>query len=45
VRVIEYYKDYSEKSKSYIKELAGEMDIQPEGLGEKKRVDPNVCPI
>lgn len=35
VRVVEYYKDYHAENKSYIKELADEMNIQLEGPGEK----------
>lgn len=35
-RIVEYYKDYSAENKSYIKELADEMNIQLEGPGEKK---------
>lgn len=29
-RVVEYYKDYTAKNKSYIQDLAAEMNIQPE---------------
>ena len=35
IRIVEYYKDYTQKNKSYIKELADEMNIQIEGPGEK----------
>ncbi len=35
-RIVEYYKDYSAENKSYIQELADEMNIQLEGPGEKK---------
>ena len=36
IRIVEYYKDYTQKNKSYIKELADEMNIQIEGPSEKK---------
>ncbi|MBW2367914.1 MAG: tetratricopeptide repeat protein [Deltaproteobacteria bacterium] len=37
MRIVEYYKDYSAENRSYIKELADEMNIQLEDADGKKR--------